>query len=74
MRVLSAGPGREPRSKARPAIDARVEPVRSEIPLVEPEREAPQHLEPASPDRLPDPADGRVRDELEAKLRSLTAR
>jgi Flp pilus assembly protein TadD len=48
-----------------------LEPVRVEIPRLEQER-YPSHGE--VPDRLPDPTDSTVRDELEAKLRSLTAR
>jgi len=60
--------------------EARVEPVRPEIPRfetnVDPARAAEPPAEPpAEPrERFPAPSDSRVRDEIEAKLRSLTAR
>jgi hypothetical protein len=54
--------------------EARVEPVRAEIPRFETER-APERAEPLRadpPDRFPEAGDARVRDEIEAKLRALT--
>lgn len=65
-----------PRVRARSqAIEsARVEPVRAEIPRVELEPDGDQPHTSPSPDRLPEPGDAGVRAELEAKLRSLTAR
>ena len=69
---------RDLRPRARAAApdpldpDAKVEPIRPEIPRVDPRAHEVEPLAPPLPERHP--SEGKVRAELEAKLKSLTAR